>query len=134
MEGTMKKGMIKKVLLVLIVTIFLNCSIVNAANCNALLTQDAADLIKDIVNLVRIMVPILLIILCSTDFVSVVISQDDNAIKKATGRIVKRFIAAAAIFFVPLIVEVLLSLDPIKNSLNLVDDPTCGVTNTNSDE
>ena len=123
----MRRHVVRKILLVLIVALFLNVTIVNAENCDALLTQDAAQFIEEIVGFIRIAVPILLIVLCSSDFVSVIVSQADNAMKKAVGRIVKRFIAAAAFFFVPLIVQVLLGIDAIKNSLNLVDDPTCGI-------
>lgn len=123
----MKKSSINKMFLTLIVGLFLSINIVFADDCSGLLTVEAADLIKEIVGYFRIGVPILLIILCSSDFVSVVTSQDDNAMKKAGSRIIKRFIAAAAFFFVPVIIEFILGIDAIKNSLNLVDDPTCGV-------
>jgi len=72
-------------------------------------------------------VPILLVILCSTDLVAIVTSQDDNAVKKSVGRIVKRFIAGAAFFFVPLLIKIVLGIDAVKTNLNLVDDPTCGI-------
>lgn len=124
----MKKKVVRKIFLVALIGIVLSMGLVYADDCSGLLTQEAADLIKEVIGYVRIGVPILLIVLCSSDFVSVITSQDDNAMKKASGRIVKRFIAAAAFFFVPLIVELILGIDAIKNSLNLVDDPTCGVT------
>ena len=123
----MKNSVVKKILLALIISLFMTTSVVHAENCEALLTQEAAEFISEIVGFVRIGVPILLIVLCSSDFVSVVVSQDDNAMKKAGGRIIKRFIAAAAFFFVPLIIQVILGIDAVRNSLNLVDDPTCGI-------
>ena len=54
---------------------------------------------------------------------------DENAMKIATSRVFKRFIAAALVFFVPLIINIILSIDAVNNALNLVDDPTCGVAN-----
>lgn len=124
----MNKKAVSRVSLMMLIGIFLGPVIVLAdGSCSGLLTQDAADLIKEVIGYIRIAVPILLIILCASDFVTVVISQEDDAMKKASGRIVKRFIAAAAFFFVPLIVELILGIDAIQNSLNLVDDPTCGV-------
>ncbi|MBQ7104814.1 MAG: hypothetical protein IJN90_03055 [Bacilli bacterium] len=123
----MKKSSIKKLILTFVIGFFLSINMVFADDCSGLLTVEAADLIKEIVGYLRVGVPILLIILCSSDFVSVVTSQDDNAMKKAGSRIIKRFIAAAAFFFVPVIIEFILGIDAIKNSLNLVDDPTCGV-------
>ena len=129
----MNKKLLKKILLTLIFILILNVSIVYAEgetpNCDALLTNDAAEFIKDIVGFARIAVPILLVVLCSSDFITVIISQDDNATKKSFGRIVKRFIAAAAFFFVPTIIGIILGIPAIKDSLNLVDDPTCGIAN-----
>ena len=123
----MKKSVLKNLILTLIVVSILSFDTVFAADCTGLLTQGAADLIAEVIGYIRIGVPILLIILCASDLITVVTSQEDNAVKKAGSRIVKRFIAAAAFFFVPLIVQVILNIDAIKNSLNLVDDPTCGI-------
>ena len=124
----MKKSVLNKFFILLVLVSILCVDTVFAADCTGLLTQGAADLIAEVVGYIRIGVPILLIILCASDLITVVTSQEDNAVKKAGSRIVKRFIAAAAFFFVPLIIEVILSIDAIKNSLNLVDDPTCGIT------
>ena len=101
---------------------------VSAETCDGIFTYEAASLIAEIINYVRIGVPILLVILCASDLTGVVMSGDsDDAMKKAGSRIVKRFIAAAAFFFVPLIIQFVLGLDAVKKSLNLVDDPTCGI-------
>ena len=107
-----------RIFLFFIFVFLLFCNNVYAAECNALLTYEAAELIAEVVNIVRIAVPILLIILCSTDFVSIVTGQDEKVVKVATGRIIKRFIAAAAFFFVPLIVSFILGLD-YKNSFKI---------------
>ena len=105
----------------------LSFSVVEAAGCDALLTRDAAEFIADIVTIARIAVPILLIVLCSSDFVAIVTGQDEKVTKTSISRIVKRFIAAAAFFFVPLIIQLILGIDAVNNALNLVDDPSCGI-------
>ena len=115
----------KKVLI--LVTIILSFSVVHADGCDALLTRDAAEFIADIVTIVRIAVPILLVVLCSSDFVAIVTGQDEKVTKTSISRIVKRFIAAAAFFFVPLILQLILGIDAVNNALNLVDDPSCGI-------
>ena len=113
--------------IILLVIFLLSFGVVHADGCDALLTREAAEFIKDIVTLVRIAVPILLIVLCSSDFVSIVTGQDEKVTKTAISRIIKRFICAAAFFFVPLILQLILGIDAVNNALNLVDDPTCGI-------
>ena len=49
-----------------------------AADCNGLLTRDAADFIAEIIGWVRIIVPALLIILGGVDFGSAVLSEDKD--------------------------------------------------------
>ena len=120
--------MIKKIVFSLIINLILSINMVYAVECDAVFTPEAYEFIREVLGYVTIIVPILLVIICSNDLVAIVTSQDDNIAKKAGGKIVKRFIAAAAFFFVPLIVRFVLGLEPVKNSLNLVDDPTCGIT------
>ena len=124
----MKKNGIKKIVLSLVIGLFLSINFVLAVDCNAIFTPEAYDLIREFLGYVTIIVPILLIVLCSGDLMSIVTSQDESISKKAGGRIVKRFIAAAALFFVPLLIRFVLGLEPVKNGLNLVNDPTCGIT------
>lgn len=96
-----------------------------AANCNGLLTAEAADFIGKIIGWLRILVPILLIVLGAVDFGSAVVGEDKDALKKAGVKFTKRCICGVAIFFVPLIVEVLIDITGIKGTI--VDDPMCVV-------
>ena len=123
----MAKKCIKMIIFTLVIGLFYGLNVVYAADCNGIFTPGAYDLIRDILGYITIGVPILLVIFCSADLTSIVISQDEGAAKKASARIVKRFIAAAAFFFVPLIVRFVLGLEAVKNSLNLVDDPLCDI-------
>lgn len=96
-----------------------------AISCNGILTADAAAFIQKIIDWIRIIAPILLIVLGSVDMGQAVISEDKDNLKKATSRLMKRAIAALAIFFVPLIVRVLLDISGITGTL--VDDPMCAI-------
>lgn len=96
-----------------------------AISCNGILTADAAAFIQKIIDWIRILAPILLIILGSIDMGQAVISEDKDNLKKATSRLMKRAIAALAIFFIPLVVRVLLDISGITGTL--VDDPMCAI-------
>lgn len=78
-------------------------------DCAHLIDADLKAVIQLVLKWVRIGAPILLIILMSVDFGQAVISQDQDAMKKATSKAVKRAIAAIALFFVPLLVSVMIN-------------------------
>ena len=60
--------------------------------------------------IIQIGIPILLIIMGSIDLGKAVLSSDDKEIKSATGRLVKRAIAAIAVFFVATIVSLIMGM------------------------
>jgi len=66
--------------------------------------------IKAILQIVQIGIPIILIVMGSIDLGKAVLSSDDKEIKGATGKLVKRAIAAVAVFFVATIVSLLMGL------------------------
>lgn len=116
------------IIFLLVFIMLLTIEPVYAASCKGLLTPGAYQILQDTVNVVRIIVPVLLIILGACDFASVVMSDDKDGLKKASSKFIKRCIAAIAIFFVPLVVRTLLKLPGIKENIVLVDDdPLCGV-------
>ena len=116
------------IVLFFVFVLFIFVTPVQAADdCNGLLTEDAYKFLQEIIDYIRIFVPILLIILGAADFASAVVASDQDALKKSGSKFVKRLIAAIAVFFVPLLVRVLLSLPGIKDTIHLVDDPTCGL-------
>ncbi len=61
-------------------------------------------------NILKIMIPILLIILGGIDFAQAVISSDEKQISKSTMKLVQRVIAGIAIFLVPTLVEYVFDL------------------------
>lgn len=65
---------------------------------------------KGVFPLIQIGIPILLILMGSIDLGKAVISQDDKEIKGATSKLIKRAIAAIAVFFVATIVTIVMGM------------------------
>ena len=95
-------------------------------NCSGFFDADAAKLINEILDYVRIAAPILMIILTSVDFAQAVLSSDNDAMKKATSKVTKRAIATALLFLVPTIIKAIFNLPGLKGTLVKTDDPLCG--------
>ena len=77
--------------------------------CNGLLPV-VQFIRKGVFPIIQIGIPILLIIMGSIDLGKAVLSSDDKEIKGATGKLIKRAIAAVAVFFVTTIVVLLFGL------------------------
>ena len=60
--------------------------------------------------IIQIGIPIILIVMGSIDLGKAVLSSDDKEIKNATSRLVKRAIAAVAVFFIVTLVYVIMSM------------------------
>lgn len=65
---------------------------------------------RGIFPIIQIGVPIILIIMGSIDLGKAVMSSDDKEIKGATGKLIKRAIAAVAVFFVVTVVSLLMGM------------------------
>ena len=65
---------------------------------------------KGVFPLIQIGIPILLIVFGTIDLGKAVISSDDKEIKAAQGRLIKRCIYAAAVFFVTTLVTLLMNI------------------------
>lgn len=72
--------------------------------------------------IVQIGIPILLIIYGTIDLGKAVIASDEKEIKAAQGRLIKRFIYAAAVFFVVLLVTLLMNIVTVGGQDNTVAD------------
>lgn len=95
------------------------------ANCDGLLTPEGLDMIREVLNWVRILAPILLIVFVAFDFASAVVSHDNDAISKASKKIVPRMIGTALLFFVPTIIRAILNIQGIRDAIVIPDDPLC---------
>lgn len=67
-------------------------------------------LIKNVLNIICILIPIALILMGSIDLGKAVLASDDKEIKAATGKLIKRSIAAVVIFLLPFLVNVIMGL------------------------
>ena len=103
----------------------------NYANCNGLLTHDAVEMIREILGYFRILGPIALIVFTALDFGQAVISQDNDALKKAQSKVTMRAIGTALLFFVPTIIRAILGLDGVREAIEIPDDPLCQTMNSN---
>jgi hypothetical protein len=66
--------------------------------------------LKAILGIIQWGIPILLIIMGSIDLGKAVMASDDKEIKGATSKLIKRAIAAVAVFFIPMIVNLLINM------------------------
>ena len=66
--------------------------------------------IKGVFTLIQFAIPLGLIVMGAWDLGKAVFSSDDKEIKAATGKLIKRAIAAVAVFFLVLIVNVILDM------------------------
>ena len=66
--------------------------------------------VKSIFTIIQFLIPIGLIIMGSIDLGKAVLSSDDKEIKQATSKLIKRAIAAVAIFFIVIMVNVVMGL------------------------
>lgn len=67
-----------------------------------------------ILKIIRYIIPVLVIALSILDFITAIASSNDDDVKKAGGKFVKRIIAAAIIFILPAILQFLFDVFKIK--------------------
>ena len=96
----------------------------NDEDCQAVLGS-TLEIINTVFNWIKIIAPILLIVFGSLDFGSAVLQDNQDALKKATSKFIKRAIAAVAIFFLPFIINLLLSLPGVNSGL---ENALCGIS------
>lgn len=82
-------------------------SLPSAADCDILGTE-FRNILNEVFNWIQIAVPCLVMVLCSVDVVRAAIAQDENEMNKAIPRIIKRVMIGVAIFFVPMVLNILL--------------------------
>lgn len=84
----------------------------NSKDCEGLFGDSTymGKYIKDIYNILKFAVPIILLALSIKDFGTAVINQNQDAIKKATQTFIKRLIIAVLILIVPTLLNFILEL------------------------
>lgn len=81
-----------------------------AAACDENLLPVIQFIKKGVFPIIQIGIPIILIVMGSIDLGKAVLSSDEKEIKGATGKLVKRAIAAVAVFFVTTVVSLLMGM------------------------
>ena len=72
--------------------------------------QDAKQDLQNVFNLLKIIVPLLVISLSTFDFVKAVASKEAKDVKKAFQTLIKRFALAVLFFFLPVILNFFLNM------------------------
>lgn len=73
-----------------------------------ILGQAFYDELQYVFGAIQLAVPVLVVVLCSVDMGKAVMAQDEKGFKEAQSRTIKRLIIGAAIFFVPMLIDILL--------------------------
>lgn len=87
---------------------FLFNNVVMLAKCD-LFSPAEYKLISEVYHAFLLIVPALVVLLCTVDMARAVIAQDDGAIKKAQGDAIKRIIAGIIMFFIPVLLNLILN-------------------------
>ena len=75
-------------------------------NCNV--SRSVLNLVYNVLKWGKYIAPVLVIILSILDFIKAIASQNDDDMKKAQGKFIKRLIIAAILFLLPLIINFML--------------------------
>lgn len=81
---------------------------------------------RNLINAIKVLIPVILILLGIFDFVRAVIANDEKNMKAAQSRFIRRIIAGLAVFFVVAIVQFIFSM--IKTNDNLLGCVKCFVS------
>ena len=94
-------------------------------DCSSLDNDEDDDsviwLLDKLLDYVKIGGPLIVVVLSSIDFAQVITTGDDDKLAKAKKKLFTRLILAASLFFLPLFVELILSV------FGITGNPTCGI-------
>jgi len=79
--------------------------------------KDGMRILGYVIQVIRWIVPLMLIVLGMVDFGKAAISSDEKAISKASSTLLKRFIAGLVVYFIPTLVMSFLSFLEITNGI-----------------
>ena len=89
-------------------------------------------LVGKLVNIIKIVIPIIIVILAMLDLGKAVMAQKEDEIKKSQQMFFKRILSAALVFFVVVIVQLVFNL-VAKNQTNVWDCVSCFVNGVAED-
>jgi len=114
--------------------------LVDTTSCGGIeVPNTLINILSTIINLIKIAVPIILIILGMIDMGKAVASQKEDEIKKGQKTLISRCIAAAIVFFVVAIVQLVVGIinpdggaDDTNSIINCIDTIVNGVSEKNN--
>lgn len=84
--------------------------------------NSVAWLLQRILNYLKIIGPMIVVVMSGVDFAKVIVTSDDEGMKKAQKKLITRLLLAASLFFLPELVVALLDI------FGITSDATCGLT------
>lgn len=78
--------------------------------------ESVAWLLQKILNYIKVLGPSLAIVLSAIDFTKVIVSSNNDSMKKTQQKFINRLIAAVLLFFIPTLTEVILKVIGITGS------------------
>ena len=89
--------------------------------------ENLSNQLQLVINVFKILVPIILLVLGSLDFAKAVFAQDESAIKKSQSTFIKRLIIAVVIFLIPTIIRLILTIASGIWDNGVIDPSLCGL-------
>lgn len=94
-------------------------------NCGEIIGSDMSELLRNIVNVSRILIPILLNVLGIVDFAKAIFSGNEEGMKKAQAKFIKRLIIGVVIFLIPSLLKLVLNV--AHKIWPVIDNTLCGI-------
>ncbi len=94
----------------------------NQTDCNGLLNEEITLMVNNLLKFIQYLGPLLVAVLTIVDFIKAAVSGDNAEIKKASGKFMKRCIAAVLLFFIPVLCNFMFEIVGItvpKNCIGL---------------
>lgn len=94
-------------------------------NCGDLIGEDLQKILKNIITLLRIIIPIILNVFGVIDFGSAIFAGDEEKMKKSQKKFITRLIIGVVIFLIPSLLKLILN---ISHSIwPVIDNSLCGI-------
>ena len=84
--------------------------------CDSLFSNEIKADLENILKIMRIAAPLVVILFTTFEFISAMVSNDKEALNKAASKLVKRLVLVVLLFFLPMILNLLLSFIDAKYS------------------
>lgn len=95
--------------------------------CNDILTEggELQKILKGIITIVKILIPIIVLVLGALDFIQAIFAGSEDNMKKATNKFMKRIFIAIAIFLIPTILKLILTI--ASGIWPVISSDLCGI-------